>query len=423
MSNIAYSLLVPTRNRPATAECLVRHALRFFPDDYEIVVQDCGTPGPLREALKDVSSDPRLRYEHTGRLVSMTDNWNRGFERCRGEYMSILGDDDAVTGELPNIVEWMSVRELDALVGNTNRSWYYWPDFPDATKVGSYAMYNYTGEIREYKSKSLLTQAVSSFGYAEVLAMPSVYYGIVRRKYLTSMMERTGQCFQGYTPDLYSSFFLATSVPLTHWVDFPVFVPGACGASNAAVNLSLEAATILTRTIRTSDPGRSAHVHTREFERTSWPDLVPEGSIMQVFVAEGIVRALRDSGRADLVVDMNWPDFYLLCMLHDPAFRWRNLRRYWSESGRVLGRSQGQRVSDLAMGLLRRVQGKVKRRQGYLEAQFAAPRREVFERYSGVRDTTDLVQRQADSLRRQRVVPPWRVPASAATRQSLPMGG
>ncbi len=407
MANIVYSLLVPTRNRTATAACLVRHALTFFPNDYEIVVQDCGIPGQLSDLLRDVVSDPRLRYEHTGRLVSMTDNWNRGFNRCQGEYMSILGDDDAVTNELPNIVDWMRACGLDVLVGNMNRSWYHWPDFPDQPKAGCYTMYRHTGELVEYTSNSLLEQAVRSLGYAEVRAMPSVYYGIIRRTYLVRMAERTGKCFHGYTPDFYSSFLLAATVPLTHWVDFPLFVPGVCGSSNSAAHAS----------------GRSVEAHTREFKEMTWPDIVPEGSIMQVLVAEGVVRALHDCGRTDLIKTVNWPDFYLLCMLHDPAFRWRNLRRYWAESGRVLGRSKGQRVSDLALGLLRRVEGKIKRRQGYLEPEFAAPPREVFERYSGVRDTTDLVHRQADSLRRQGVIPPWGAPTSQKAAETLRIAG
>ncbi len=409
MPNVAYSLLVPTRNRAAPAECLIRHALSFFPDDFEIVVQDCGVPGPLSDALKDVLSDPRLRYEHTGRLVSMTDNWNRGFERCRGEYMSILGDDDGVTRELPSIVKWMSGRDMDVLIGHinlgaVNRAWYYWPDFPDPVKAGSYTMYEHTGELVEYASSALLDRAVRSLGYSEVRALPSVYYGIVRRTYLCRMAERTGRCFHGYTPDAYASFFLAATVPLTHWVDFPIFVPGTCGASNSAAHAS----------------GKTVIAHTHEFTNVSWPDIVPEGSITPLLVAEGVVRALRDAGRADLIERVNWPDFYLLCMLHDPAFRWSNLRRYWSASGHVLRWSPAQRAAGLAIGLVRRVRGKIVRRQGYVEPEFAVPSREVFEHYSGVRDTTDLVERQADALRRQRVVPPWRVPSSR-TGPSLPV--
>jgi hypothetical protein len=401
MSSILYSLLVPTRNRPTTAECLIRHALTFFPENYEVVVQDCGAPGPLGDALKDVSSDPRLRYEHTGRPVSMTENWNRGIERCRGDYVSILGDDDAVTRELPSIVEWVSAHNIDALSGNRNRSIFCWPDFPDSTKAASYTMYVYTGKLVEYISRSLLDRAVGTFGYSEVRAMPHVYYGILRRAYLCRMAEQTGRCFQGYTPDFYAGYFLASIVPKTHWVDFPIFTPGACGASNSATW-----ATAWTQ---------SADRHKQEFDVIEWPDIVPEGSSAPAFIAEAVVRALRDAGRADLIASMKWPDFYLFCMLHDPALRWRNLARYWSVAGSVLGRSQLQRASDLGVGLVRRVRGKLRPRRDYMEPEFAPPKPEVFEQYSAVHDTTQLVALQADALRRQQVVPPWRLPLSQAT--------
>lgn len=406
MPDIVYSLLVPTRNRPATAECLIRHALGFFPDNYEIVVQDCGAIGPLQEALRDVLSDPRLRYEHTGQLVSMTDNWNRGFERCRGEYMSVLGDDDGVTLELPSIVRWMGDRNIDMLLANWNGAMYYWPDFPNATLAATYTMHNYTGELVEYASSALLRRAVGTLGYSDLRAIPCVYHGIVRRSYLSRMAERTGRCFHGYNPDFYSSYFLATMVPKTHWVDFPMFVAGTCGASNSAKAFA----------------GGSTKLHTREYETVDWPDIVPEGTILAALVAESVVRALRNAGRTDLVNSIKWPDFYLLCMLHDPSFRWRNLARYWSVSGRVLNRSPMQRTLDLAAGFVRRVRGKIVRRQGYLEPTFAAPKREVFERYSGIRNTTEVVAMQADAMRRQGVLPPWRRPSAEGTVHSIVAG-
>ncbi|MDP9024894.1 MAG: glycosyltransferase [Candidatus Eremiobacteraeota bacterium] len=406
MPNIVYSLLVPTRNRPATAECLIRHALSFFPDDHEIVVQDCGAAGPLSDALKDVSSDPRLRYEHTGRLVSMTDNWNRGFDRCRGEYMSVLGDDDGVTRELPNIIRWMGDSNIDMVVANWNGAMYYWPDFPNPTIAATYTMHGYTGDVVAYATSSLLRRAVVTLGYSDVRAMPCVYHGVVRRRYLTQMVERTGRCFNGYNPDFYSSFFLATIVPKTHWIDFPMFVAGTCGSSNSANALV----------------GRLTDLHTREYQALDWPDVVPEGRNLNALVAESVVRALRNAGRADLVKTIQWPDFYLLCMLHDPAFRWRNLVRYWAVSGRVLNRSPLQRTLDLTAGFVRRVRGKLVRRQGYVESAFAAPKRDVFERYSGVRDTTEVVAIQADAMRRQGVLPPWRRPQADATVDSIVTG-
>jgi glycosyltransferase involved in cell wall biosynthesis len=388
MANTLYSLLIPTRNRPATATCLIRHALGFLPENCEIVVQDCGDPRSLRDMLGGALSDVRLRYEHTGRPVSMTENWNRGMDRCRGEYVSVLGDDDAASEELPSVVEWMQRSGIDLLIANSNRSMYRWPDFPEAASAGAYAMHGYTGELINYASSSLLSRAVRTLGYSEVRGLPRVYHGIVRRVYLRRMAERTGRYFHGYTPDFYSAFFLAATVPRTHWVDYPIFIAGICGSSNAAKD--------------------SGVTHIKEYENESWPDIVPEGSFIPVFVAEGVVRGLRDAGHEELVTRIRWADFYLLCMFHEPAMRRRNLARYWAMSGSLLGRSRPQRVGDLAAGLVRRARGKIFRRQGYLEPEFAAPVRPVVERYSGVRDTTELMSRVSDALRRQGIVPPWR---------------
>ena len=392
MSDISYSILIPTRNRPETAECLVRYLLGFFPDDFEVVIQDCGAAGQLSSALADVIRDPRLRYEHTGRLVSMTENWNRGISRCRGEFVSVLGDDDGVTHELPQIIAWMESQGVDALANNSNAGRYYWPEFLDASKAGTYDMYRHTCEVIEYRSEQLLAEQLRVFGYSNVRTIPMVYAGIVRRRWLLRIAEATGHCFEGYTPDIYSGHFLAAVVPSTHWVDFPVFTPGVCAQSNAAAAFH----------------GESMKSHTEEFESVDWPGIVPEGSIVQVLCAEGLVRALNNAGRQDLVARMKWPDFYLLCMLHDRAYRWQNMKRYWSATNRVLGWSEFERVVQLAVGLGRRIRGKLTRRAGYYDPNLSTPVRDIVERFRDVKDISDLDRRQAEALARQAAIPPWR---------------
>jgi glycosyltransferase involved in cell wall biosynthesis len=126
MSTPRFSILVPTRERPAT----LRHTLATLAeqpgDDYEIVVADnCG--GPETRAIVEALDQRKLRYLRSDEVLPMSVNWERGLEQCAGEYVTVLGDDD---GLVPGALD-MARRLLDATQAEI-ASWsphvYWWPD-------------------------------------------------------------------------------------------------------------------------------------------------------------------------------------------------------------------------------------------------------------------------------------------------------
>jgi glycosyltransferase involved in cell wall biosynthesis len=125
MSNIAFSILVPTRDRPET----LRHTLATVAsqpgDDYEIIVADnCGTPETRR--VVEETGCSKIRYTRSEEVLPMSENWERGLELCSGEYVTVLGDDDAlVPSALP------LARRLVGLTHAEIIGWdphvYWWP--------------------------------------------------------------------------------------------------------------------------------------------------------------------------------------------------------------------------------------------------------------------------------------------------------
>jgi glycosyltransferase involved in cell wall biosynthesis len=90
-----FSVLVPSRNRSE----LVRHALasvlrQDFPS-FEIVVSDNASDEPYADHVKELS-DPRVVYSRSTTPLWVTANWNRALAAARGEYVVMLGDDDAL---------------------------------------------------------------------------------------------------------------------------------------------------------------------------------------------------------------------------------------------------------------------------------------------------------------------------------------
>jgi len=90
-----FSVLVPTRNR---VEYLVQAVDSVLSQDYaewEICISDNASADSTREWVESLD-DPRIRYARSEQLVPVTENWNKSLEMSSGDYVVMLGDDDAI---------------------------------------------------------------------------------------------------------------------------------------------------------------------------------------------------------------------------------------------------------------------------------------------------------------------------------------
>ncbi|MHB1567565.1 MAG: glycosyltransferase family 2 protein [Solirubrobacteraceae bacterium] len=90
-----FSVLLPTHNRLEYLRYAVESVLRQEDDDWEIVVSDNCSQDDIDGYVSGLG-DPRIRYVRTGRFVPVTENWNNALRHSRGEFVVMLGDDDAL---------------------------------------------------------------------------------------------------------------------------------------------------------------------------------------------------------------------------------------------------------------------------------------------------------------------------------------
>jgi glycosyltransferase involved in cell wall biosynthesis len=126
-----FSVLLPTRDRLGLLRYAVESVRRQDDPDWEIVVSD-------NDSAEDVAgyvaglADLRIRYVRTDGFVPVTDNWNNAIAHSSGEYLLMLGDDDAL---LPGYLSRM--RALIERFSN-----------PDAIYTGA-LLYAYPGVLPE----------------------------------------------------------------------------------------------------------------------------------------------------------------------------------------------------------------------------------------------------------------------------------
>ena len=91
-----YSFLIPSRNRLE----LLRHAVdsiqRQGIQNYEIVIADNASKQNYGAYVTSLA-DSRIVYSRAAEALPVTDNWSRALALASGDYVLMLGDDDALT--------------------------------------------------------------------------------------------------------------------------------------------------------------------------------------------------------------------------------------------------------------------------------------------------------------------------------------
>src|ERR1700751_5709322 len=90
-----FSVLLPTKNRLSLLKDAIKTVRHQNYRDWEIVVADNCSSDNIAEYVHTLN-DSRIVVTRSDTPLSVTDNWNRAFEMCRGQYVIMLGDDDGL---------------------------------------------------------------------------------------------------------------------------------------------------------------------------------------------------------------------------------------------------------------------------------------------------------------------------------------
>jgi glycosyltransferase involved in cell wall biosynthesis len=188
-----FSILVPTRQRPDTLLATLATLIWHPGDDYEIVVADnCGDDEVAAVIQAAQQRHPRIHHIRSDRVLPMAINWERGLAACRGEYVSVLGDDD---GFLPSTLD--VARKVLALTDARVFSWemhtYWWPDtIAHWNRNRLYATLGRNDVLWVDSRPTLVNTYVdpASFGH-----LPMIYNAFVHRDIINAVIDRFGAYF------------------------------------------------------------------------------------------------------------------------------------------------------------------------------------------------------------------------------------
>ncbi len=104
------SVVVPTRDRCDTLVASLRTCLDQDYEHCEIIVSDNLSNDGTKEHVTAIR-DPRVRYVRTEWRLGMSQNWEFALSHVTGDYVTFVGDDDAL---LPG-----ALKELSEIIHQT----------------------------------------------------------------------------------------------------------------------------------------------------------------------------------------------------------------------------------------------------------------------------------------------------------------
>ncbi len=223
-----YSVVVPTCARSDTLEHALATVLGQTVDDFEVVVQNNGDDAATRELVEGIG-DPRVRLFHTGEVVSMVENWERALSHSTGDFITVLGDDDAL---FPDACEAAGYA-ID-LTGEEIVSWapflYLWPSYwYERRRNRLHANVTFDFVVRSERSRTWLEHFYAF--RADYSQLPMLYNSFVARSVVERVRDRYGKYFFGALPDVTSGIINAVETDTFAKSSRPLSIAGISGHS------------------------------------------------------------------------------------------------------------------------------------------------------------------------------------------------
>lgn len=308
MTDCLLSIVVPTRNRARYALSCIHSILDIQSGRLELVIQDQSDSDELGKALRDIP-DARLSYQRDNSPKNHVENFNNAIKRAKGTYIVVIGDDDGISREIIQAVEWAESKDIDALTP-TQCATYHWPDFRhyfygDAF-AGRFILPTITGSLSYPDIEPRLVDWSRDPG-RNTKGLPKVYHGIIRRACLQELIDVHGGWFFGVSPDIASAIAATRYVRNFCWIDYPLVIAGGSGGSAAGRG----AMNTHTGTLK-EDP------HMRGFQHVIWPEVVPEIFTVETVMAQSALEGMRIADRNDLIKSFNFVRLHAQCLYHHP---------------------------------------------------------------------------------------------------------
>lgn len=309
MNNKILSIIIPTKNRSYYVLDCIKSILDIKEENFEIIIQDNSDDDSLKNEIKENFNDERVIYNYVKESLSFVENFSQGLKLSTGDYVVFIGDDDGVSPQLIEFVNWAKKNNLDSIQYNRSIS-YLWPEVKN--NYGSLTMRGFKFKIKEINAEKNLNKMLlkGDFIYNQY-NLVEFYHGIVKRELFEKIHAETGHYFGGLTPDIYGAIALTIISKKNIYIDFPITFHGVCpksGSSDSQKGLHTN------RDLKTAP-------HFLGHKDYKWNKLIPEIYTVETIWGETALQALKDFKDNTFIKTLNIKKMYSNFLFRYPEFK------------------------------------------------------------------------------------------------------
>jgi glycosyltransferase involved in cell wall biosynthesis len=285
MKQPLFSVIIPTRSRHDTLKYSIQSVLNQSYDNFELVIMDNNSSLDTEEVVQSFT-DNRIKYHRSFVSLSMTDNWELGLAQTSGEYVFLLGDDDALMPDGLEIAAQL-IERYDLPIISWLRHFYAW----DSSIVPW--LRNHLGvnllqiaEIRNNR-KFLKSFYDRNSNHEE---LPMIYNSLVRRDLIEKIKSLHGRYFYSHCPDLFSGIVNAYFSEQHLYSYRALSITGTSGHSTGAAGLypSLTSADTAAKTIDIY----------KDISKDYHPSILPDRAVSVPIISENVVADVKLSAKS-----------------------------------------------------------------------------------------------------------------------------
>jgi len=201
-----FSVLIPTRNRLEYLRYAVESVMRQDYADWEIIISDNDSEEDIVGYVHTLE-DPRIKYFRTDRFIPVTDNWNAALSKSSGDFVIMLGDDDALmSGYFQAIAELMKDYKNPDFIYTGSFIYAYPRVMPDFPKGNLHRVSNSLFDSAKpywlgHKRAAKLVRGAMNF---RMLYPFNMQHSAINRNFINLLRDK-GEFFQSPYPDFYAT--------------------------------------------------------------------------------------------------------------------------------------------------------------------------------------------------------------------------
>ena len=224
-----YTIVIPTRNREEYLAYAIESVLSSDRDDIELIVSNNHSMDNSGNYLSTLS-DARLKVVMPSTELPMSLHYEFALSQATGEWVTILGDDDAVMPYLFERLDILTVKYPSVSIISSERAYYFWKGCEDLYGDSVVFYRGGAGETQRSTKKDLLFALA---GLRSCFDLPQIYTTcVVKTSLVNRVKELSGGVFyHSIIPDMYSAVALSLAEETYLRVEEPLFWTGTSNKS------------------------------------------------------------------------------------------------------------------------------------------------------------------------------------------------